>query len=498
MKKPLVYFSDYFNVDSKILDECEAFNISLISDLPLFIDPFLLFTSKNSKYQYYHERIIDYLTYLKNVSIGNFNISTSFLRYHYTFPEIKQTWLGFSQSGNKGLGLGLDFAKKLHSNLHNIFKNFGDEKITNGTHLEKLCLIENGVGKDKISDFTTNLVLELLLNFTQEFTKKYIVKKLQKKFLIKGVRFNYNTETFEYDDFILPAFNNNYVILTPKNILTREDTWINKNDLLKDFDYYTRPVSMQNDVLRENVNRYFRSILPRRSTDKDRREAAKKTIQLYPELIDYFINYKENNGEKAEGISSQEVLQAKNLYIENFEKIIELLNRFTPFYQMKEFDSYEASLERCKYLKDIIENKGGWKIFYIDGSPIKREDDLKILYRLTWYGTIFDVSTEVNDGRGPADNKISLGALNKNIVEFKLASNTQLKRNLQYQAEIYQKSSDSKTAIKVILFFNYQEELKLIKILNELGIANKETIIKIDARKDNKPSASKAISDKAK
>ncbi|MCL4385697.1 MAG: hypothetical protein M1326_05220 [Cyanobacteria bacterium] len=84
-----------------------------------------------------------------------------------------------------------------------------------------------------------------------------------------------------------------------------------------------------------------------------------------------------------------------------------------------------------------------------------------------------------------------MGAFNKTIVEFKLASNPQLKKNLKYQAEIYQKSSDAKTAIKVILFFNYQEEIKLRKILNELGIAKKENIIIIDARKDNKISASK-------
>jgi hypothetical protein len=63
----------------------------------------------------------------------------------YLFPEVNQTWLGFTQRGNKGLGLGEDFAYKLHHNLNRIFKNFGQEEITSGTHLEKLCLIEKGV-----------------------------------------------------------------------------------------------------------------------------------------------------------------------------------------------------------------------------------------------------------------------------------------------------------------------------------------------------------------
>ncbi len=41
----MVYFSDIFNVDESILEEYGAMNISLINDLPLFIDPFLLYAS---------------------------------------------------------------------------------------------------------------------------------------------------------------------------------------------------------------------------------------------------------------------------------------------------------------------------------------------------------------------------------------------------------------------------------------------------------------------
>jgi len=40
-------------------------------------------------------------------------------------------------------------------------------------------------------------------------------------------------------------------------------------------------------------------------------------------------------------------------------------------------------------------------------STIEGESDLQILYRLTWYGTTRDVTREANDGRGPADFKIS-------------------------------------------------------------------------------------------
>ena len=40
-----VYFSDFFGVPEQTLEEYGAFNISIVTDLPLFIDPFLLFNS---------------------------------------------------------------------------------------------------------------------------------------------------------------------------------------------------------------------------------------------------------------------------------------------------------------------------------------------------------------------------------------------------------------------------------------------------------------------
>jgi len=107
-------------------------------------------------------------------------------------------------------------------------------------------------------------------------------------------------------------------------------------------------------------------------------------------------------------------------------------------------------------------------------------------------GTSSDVSREVNDGRGPADYKISRGALDKTIVEFKLASNTKLQRNLERQAEIYQKASDAESGMKVIVYFTDSELKRVRRILSELKLENSPDIILIDARRENKPSASKA------
>jgi hypothetical protein len=160
-----------------------------------------------------------------------------------------------------------------------------------------------------------------------------------------------------------------------------------------------------------------------------------------------------------------------------------------PLEKLKE--TYKNSLERIKFLKNTIENRDGYKLFYNKHKPITKETDLHILYDLTWYKTELDVNKEVNNGRGPVDFKVSLG-LDQTLVEFKLASNTKLKTNLMKQIDIYAKANHHPNKIVCIIFTTERQENKLKNILTELKLENKENIISIDARKDNKPSASVA------
>ena len=168
------FFSDAFRVDPKALEMYGAFDVSIINDLPLFIDPFLLFHSEKPEYQNLHRNIIDYLVFLRDrAAMGA--VSEGLLRNWYCFPEVKQNWLGFSLVGNGGNGLGLAFAKELHSNLGKIFGDFGTEEITESSHLEKVCLISEGVGRDNISDFVTNLIQDFLCSYTENFAQKFLM-----------------------------------------------------------------------------------------------------------------------------------------------------------------------------------------------------------------------------------------------------------------------------------------------------------------------------------
>jgi hypothetical protein len=420
------FFNEYFEVSAADLEAFGAFNVSIVNDLPLFIDPFLLFHSENPEYQQLHDEIIKYLVFLRDRASKD-SINDDLLKAWYCFPEIKQNWLGFSVAGNRGSGLGMRFARTLHVNLRRLFGDFGNERITNGSHLEKVCLISNGVGRDNISDFTTNLILDFLCRHTERFATLHIAPRFIRKTSMQKARFNYDTEAWQRAEYKLPYANGDFIILTPKDILTRDENWINRGDLIRDFEQI--PVAIPDAELRAQVSNYFQRVLPRHRdrepSQQERAQGAADTLLEFPELIDYFIKMKEDAGDEASDISAEKVVAAEFMFIQQLKELQQTLRHNTRFYEIGAL-TYAEAHARLAYLKDVIENKGGHHLFYHGGAPIEREKDLQILYRLVWFGTPSDVGTEANDGRGPVDFKISRGAKDKTLVEMKLAKNTHL------------------------------------------------------------------------
>jgi len=487
VKNVNIYFTDFFDISEKALAEYGAFNVACIVDLPLFVDPFLLFTSHKPEYQNLHKEMIRYLCFLRDKSTGG-RINAGLLKAWYCFPEVKQNRLGFCMAGSNGRGLGLGFALALNQNLNRLFKDFGKEKVTKGSHLEKLVLIREGVGRDNISDFTTNLIKGYLLEYTQTFAKKNIAPEKLKRVNIPKVRFNYDVGVWEGAIFELPWLDNDYVLLTPEDILTNDDTWINKEDLRREFPRIREAVS--DDALRAQINEYLRNILPKRPTAKDEREAIEKTLREFRELIDYYIRDKEERGSQAVERSAEKVEEVNNRFISNIIVLVEHLTKNSAFYAIRGNTLREA-YQKILFLKQVIENEDGYKIFYVKGEPVQREMDLHILFKLVWEGSPSSVDAEVNNGRGSVDFKVSRGASDKTLVEFKLASNSQLERNIKNQVDIYEKANRTTQSYKVILFFTSYEEVKINRMLQRLKVTKDAGIILIDARNDNKPSASK-------
>lgn len=483
-----IYFSQHFNVDPDVLEEYGAFDISVVSDLPLFIDPFLLFNSEKPEYQQLHQEILKYLMFLRDQA--SLDLDKGLIDNWYRFKEVRQNWLGYTLLGNGGSGLGEDFARSLHGALSKIFSNFGSETITDGSHLEKLCLIQPGVGKDNISDFTTNLIKSYLLEYTQQFAREHLTKDVCGTFPVVRAEFNYDTGSWMTRDFYLPKLGRDFVLLTPSDMLTRDETWISHSDMLDKFDRL--PEAVSDSEMRAQINQYFRSHLSKDAKAKEKREAASQTIRKFPELIDHYIKLKEDDGDRAESISAEKVNDTYKVLVAQIKLAIDDLATRTDFYDRPWIGSYTECLERARFFKQYIENNDGYKLLNRAGQPFSRESEVQLAFGLVWCKSEFDVNREPNNGRGPVDFKVSYGAGDKSLIEFKLGSNKSLKRNLEKQVAIYEDANQTRSSLKVIVYYTKEDEERVMRILNELNIAGEESIILIDARDDNKPSASTA------
>jgi len=494
-----IYFSDYFEIGHDVVDSYGALDISLLSDNPAFVDPFLIFYSKNKEYQKLHQFIVNYLVFLKKQSDeGNFS------HLFYTFPEVNEVWLGFSKSGNKGLGLGKYFANELNENLVSIFKG-SKNKITKSTHIEKLCIIGERVGADKISDFTLNLIKHYLVKYTEKFAIENLDKKHISKFRVSKLYFDFENSNWVDGESTLPISPHNksdYVLLTPKDILVKEEGWISVNDFLNNDGLIIS--NIPNEDLRYKINQYFRSLIPDKHNKKGKlekdfskkntRNALKETAKKFPELIDYFIKHKEENGEGAIEASLIDNDFLKQVFYLGVKTITEKLKTEGFYSADSKSTSFSETIEKIKKFKHVMEKRDGYDVFW-DKNELRKfkEPDVDKMIDLVFASSNFSIDKQVNNGRGPSDIKVSIGSADCTIIETKLAKNTHLEKNLLNQLNIYKEANNTANGVYVILYFDNSELKRVENILKKSKMTDfvDKWIFLIDCRK--KISASKVI-----
>lgn len=160
MEGIIIKISEIFNLE-KGQRELDFIDIDIDNDLPLFVDPYFLShridpwsVSAHRTIQSFFHRVIELLE-------AGHRTEARILFENLTEPN--ETCLGVSTDMPRGRGVGSNEASK-------IFDSLMDSKaIESGLigHFEDFVLFVDGVGKDKISDLTTNLIREHLIEYTQ-------------------------------------------------------------------------------------------------------------------------------------------------------------------------------------------------------------------------------------------------------------------------------------------------------------------------------------------
>jgi hypothetical protein len=497
-----MYFSDYFNIQKQTVEDYGAIDINLICDLPLFIDPMLIFNSHKSEYTALHNDIIHYFHFLARKSDIGFR-EGDFLTY-FNFGEIKNNWLGYSKEGNEGNGNGETFSRFLANNIKFALQT---HDISLGTHFEKVLLLFSGSGRDKISDLTTKLILDYLAKYTQTFSISNIDVQHLDTFYLDSV-FNYETETFESVEYTLPYYINRkgyreFILLTPRDILRKDEPTINRIDLKNNY-HKIRDI-IDNVSIRSQLDNYIakavaeyeakclaqNSKINEKTIEKIEKSAFMESLQHIPEIYDYYVKLKETEKEFIREEALIETTdQIEKLCLSSWQLVRLFKTKYkTPILAVS---AQEEAKQRLKYFKHIIEDCDGYKNLYHNGQKISDEDDLQRLFRFAWYESQFDVNYETNNGRGESDIKVSLGSRSKCIVEFKLASNRKLAK-IFAQMDVYAKANQSKDNLYAIFCFSADEQRIVNNMLIEAGKQElvDDKIFIIDCRNDNKLSGSR-------
>lgn len=153
-------FSSFFGI-KKTQAELDFVDVDLDQDTPLYIDPYALTTRDDEWSVDSHQLVVSYFQSIISAIKNNDRTKGKSILSRLSEPE--ETKLGVSKPGNKGRGIGPHQAEELFEAL----KNSKAAKTGLLEDISDFALYIPLIGRDKISDMTTNIIRGALINYTQ-------------------------------------------------------------------------------------------------------------------------------------------------------------------------------------------------------------------------------------------------------------------------------------------------------------------------------------------
>ena len=212
--------NDFFGIP--LSQEHADFAIPFLDeDIPLYLDPFLLWKSPSLQDNALHSILINsfnHLGYLYNK--GN---ETEAVNMLIIMSECSEVGLGSGKTKK-----GAKISKITANEILNLFKTIPQARINGFTHFEVIQLYINSISKDRISDIGCSLLKSFLIDYTQQQCYKYNIPMTDfNDFSI----YEHKANCFKSEQLLLPysPTNNSPIIFTPKRWL-RYIPWINYED----------------------------------------------------------------------------------------------------------------------------------------------------------------------------------------------------------------------------------------------------------------------------
>lgn len=305
------------NPNTPLLSSISQFEVDFVIprvgiDLPVGIDPFLLFKSRDPVLSDLHSRILKAFNRgIQFVRAGKTNEAREF----FDFPEVAEIGLGYTKKGKRGAGVGAFLSQLIIETL--VDSPALQERGVK--HIEEMQLVSVGIGADRISDITANLLKQYLIQYTQKHCHLWNIP------LISGVPlshvFDFDTLTWYdgYFDLPISPFDHTPILLVPRRIV-RVLPWINYEDFFRmEFSTYLRAKHLKGRLATKGV--------PSSQTKKADKEQIVSLTRTEIERIDRYISAKEADGQAAQ--PSLDYIYPTKIASET-DKLKEELNQLSP------------------------------------------------------------------------------------------------------------------------------------------------------------------------
>ncbi len=222
----------------------------LEEDIPLYVDPFLLWKSPSYQDKSLHGAILNSFNHLgwltKN---GKNDIAINQL---IILSECEEVGLGHSAK-RKGKRIG----KKQAMEILSLFEAVPQYDSRGFTHFEEVQFFVDGISKDRISDFACNFMKAFLVDFTIDQCESLNIPLSD-----CTIQHLYNLDKYDFEKNIklqLPANpeTGNPILFVPKRWL-RLTPWINFEEYFKDYCPKDDIVNPMDEVTRVKVLNYNR------------------------------------------------------------------------------------------------------------------------------------------------------------------------------------------------------------------------------------------------
>lgn len=216
--------NDFHNIllNQGEVDFCIPF---LEEDIPLYIDPFLLWKSASIMENSLHSTIVDIFNYWG--WLYNNNRETEAINSIIHASECSEVGLGTAKT-KQGKRIGATVANDILS----LFRNIPQIKTDGFSHIEEIQLLVRNISKDRISDLTSNILSSHLKDYTIDQCAQYGIPTE----ITNLTCFDLRKRTFQEIDTVLPVnpISKAPILFVPKHWL-RFSPWLNPDEYFSSY-----------------------------------------------------------------------------------------------------------------------------------------------------------------------------------------------------------------------------------------------------------------------